>query len=416
MMTTTPYSVEIVGPSAPLVGRINPPGSKNACLPLLVAASLVGHPVTLRNVPALADVSVLLEILHHLGCEVQGTSGEVMIRGPASCGLSVPGTLSVRLRGALYSLALPACLMGRAYIGAIGGDVLSGRTLAPHVRAFAGFGMQMSVRGEGYEISGGPPRPGDFVLDDNGNTATGISVLLASRCEGRSVIRGASLEPENDDLLDFLRRFGVASERDGRTIIVEGALRAGPIYEVPFDRIYCGTMAMAALITGGEIEMPGALVAPLRGVLETLEACGAVIDVGTHLRVGGCVRRPLHVHTSMFPGFPTDLLPQLSAMLTRANGVSTLREGVYRARFDHVAALRELGAAITIDGDRAQITGPRHLAGARLRGGVGIRETAALVLAGLAAHGTTVIEDAAALRRGYENLPADLARLGALMR
>lgn len=219
-------SIIIHGPAPPLRGRLTVPGAKNAGLPILTVAALAGGSVTVTNVPALTDIAELLAIFRDLGCDVRRDGSSVRItRAHAVRTADIPPDRARRLRGSIYAIVLPLASIGSATTAVPGGDQIAGRTLAPHARAVAGFGMEMRIAQGRVSVTGGPPRPSELVLDDEGTTATGIAVMLAASCDGRSVIRNASMEPENDDILDAIAALGGEVARDGRTIIVRGPLR-----------------------------------------------------------------------------------------------------------------------------------------------------------------------------------------------
>jgi UDP-N-acetylglucosamine 1-carboxyvinyltransferase len=389
-------------------------------MPALVAAALARGEATVERLPDIEDLRSLRAILAALGIDSVG--------GPSSASFSsqsprhgiIPAELSRRFRGSVYALAVPAVHLGEARIGLIGGDVLAGRSLKPHARAFAGFGLSLRERGGGWEVSGGRPRPGEFRLQDRpaGISATCLALLLAAATEGRSVLREASTELEVLDVVQCVRAFGAAVELDGSTLLIEGPLsRERAIYRVPVDHLYCGTLAVAAGLTRGEVLLPAEALPRLPAVVSALAEAGLDLaaDAGSVRVRAASSLRPIRVETGTFPHFPTDLLPLMMALLTRADGASRLVERVYAHRFDQAPGLIRMGAAIRIDGNTATVTGPATLRGARVRGS-GIRETTALVLAGLAADGITVVERAESVFRGYEDLVSDLAGLGADVR
>lgn len=404
--------IVVSGPSPPLTGHLRPPGSKNAALPMLVAAALAGGEVSIERVPRILDVYWLCQILRSLGVGITVTCSGLRVRGGRPVGAHIPGDLSARFRGSVYALAIPAAHLGWASIGPVGGDPL-GRNLEGVARAFSGFGMRLNRDLQGFRIDGGPPQPGNFRLGHRGITSTGLAVLLAAATSGRSIIEQVSPEPEIDALLTCVRSLGVGAERDGATLLIEGPFSPQPAAcAVPPDRLYCGTLALAAVITGGSVHFP-CLVPDMAALLDNLAMAGVHCTSGpSGLTVAGRLVRGCRAESAWFPGFPTDLIPMLLAVLTQAPGMSVLTDRVYGGRFGNAAGLRQLGACVTINGPEAVVRGPNRLQGTRLAGG-GIRETAGLLLAALTARGTTVISDATALFRGYEDLPAELARIGA---
>lgn len=406
---------KVRGPSPPLAGRISLPGSKNSAMPILVGASLANSPVTVLGLPDIADLRRLEELLVSLGVSIRAAEAGVAVDGTRLKGDSIPGGQSSRFRGSIYGLIPPVVRFGRARIGPIGGDCIPGRTLEPHQRAYLGFGLRLEAVGENWLATGGPPRAAEFALNDNGISASATALLLAATCPGRSVISGVSAELEVLDVEAALRALACDVRRDGRTVIVQGPIRPPPTpLLVPPDVIAFGTFAAATVITEGATEIANvgdpARVAP---VVTALAALGIRLErQGDVLHIAGRLRRAGNIRTGMFPAFPADLQPIFTSLFCLAPGESTVDEGVYSARFDHVAPLIKLGARIRRTGRRLHIAGVPQLAGAQV-GAAGIRESASLLLAALAARGETDLCEVGDMHRGYENLPRDLVLLGA---
>lgn len=411
--------IEIAGPWPALAGSAVVAGAKNSAMPALVAAALAPGRVAVRDVPRITDLATLAELLCRLGVDLRIDASIVRVGPRAAVEETVPADLATRFRGAVYGLALPAVVFGRARCGPIGGDRLSGASLrrtalAPHVRAFAGLGMTLGRSGDGWVVDGGPPVAGEFTLDDDGVSASALAVLLAACADGRSVIHEASLEVEVDDTLDAVRTLGAGAQRIGRTLIVTGPMSDAPaILSIPPDRIHAGTIAIAAAVTGGAVTLPGQVASRMDATFAALSHFGVdiVAEPCGGVRVAGPATRAARVATAMYPGFPTDLLPPLTVLAAQAPGRSMLDERVYDSRSGHVESLRALGATIGLTGGRLVVDGPTRWRAAAVRGD-GIRETAAIVLAALVTPGWTRIEDAAALARGYDGLLDALATLG----
>jgi len=403
------------GPSPPLAGRITLPGAKNSAMPILVAASLAPSPVAVEGLPDIADLRRLKEILVSLGISIEATNSGVVVDGGRLQGDSIPDRQSRVFRGSIYGLIPLAVRFGHGRIGAVGGDRIAGRTLEPHQRAYRGFGLVLEAAGEGWVVTGGPPRPAEFELNENGITASSTALMLAAACAGRSVISGVSTEMEVLDLEAALRQLGCDVRRDGRTVAVEGPIRAPATpLKVPPDVIAFGTFAAATAITAGATDLLNVgdpqRLAP---VAAALEALGIRLKwQGDSIHVAGRARRCGNIRTGMFPDFPADLQPIFTSLFCLAPGDSVVTEGVYAARFDHVAPLKRLGARIRRTRRRLDIAGVPYLAGAQV-GVAGIRESASLLLAALAARGETRLREVGDMHRGYENLPRDLVSLGA---
>jgi UDP-N-acetylglucosamine 1-carboxyvinyltransferase len=381
-----------------------------------VAAALSTAQTTILNVPDIADIHGLLAILSTIGLDISLRKSALTVQPRQPTVSTIPGALSSKLRGSVYALAILARFFPQGTIGEIGGDLLISRTLEPHARALAGFGVEMRQLECGWRLLGGPGRPGEFSLRDRraGITATCLALLLGAALEGRSIIHEASDELEVQDMIDCVTSLGAFAFLDGTTLIVDGPMKnSGASWAIPGDQTCCGTMAIAVAITGGEATLPLGMANRMGSILDALEESGIQISREDKIiRIRGRAKKAVSITTAPFPGFPTDVGPQMAALLTQADGTSHFTETVNSQRFDHVYELRDLGAEIQLDGDRATIVGPRRLTAARIRGS-GLRETSALVLASLAAHGTTVIEGGQALFRGFEDFPRDLATMGA---
>ncbi|HYW16101.1 MAG TPA: hypothetical protein VE891_08105 [Allosphingosinicella sp.] len=403
------------GPSPPLAGSIVLPGAKNSAMPILVAACLAPSPVAVEGLPDIADLRRLKDLLASLGISIRAAQSSVVVDGRTLQGNSIPNSQSSAFRGSIYGLIPPAVRFGHGRIGAIGGDRIVGRTLEPHQRAYRGFGLSLEAVGESWVVTGGPPRPAQFELNENGMTASSTALMLAAACAGRSVISGVSTELEVLDVEEALRQLGCDVRRDGRTVVVQGPIRApGTPLKVPPDVITFGTFAAATAITGGATDLLNVgdprRLAP---VSTALEAIGIRLKKrGDSIHVAGRPRRCGNIRTGMFPDFPADLQPIFTCLFCLAPGDSIVTEGVYAARFDHVAPLNRLGARIRRRSRRLHIAGVPHLAGAQV-GAAGIRESASLLLAALAARGETRLREVGDMHRGYENLPRDLVSLGA---
>lgn len=406
--------ITVHGPCKPLRGYVGLSGCKNVAMPTLVAAALSTTPMTVINVPRIQDVYVLLKILEIIGLSVDQRESEVSLAVVRKVNeYLIPDALSSRLRGSVYTLAIPAVRSGRAVIGRIGGDVISGRSLAPHARALAGFGLQFTQINRGWALNGKRAKSGEFALKDKGISATCLAILIAAAIEGRSVIREASLEIECDDVLRAVRTLGAKAERDGRTLLVEGPMAPETdIVDVPFDQLAWGTLAIATAATGGSLDAPSILARRAEPIIQCLQEFGVTVTTGNTLHTEGSPSRGVDIATGMYPMFPSDLLPQAMVLGAIAPGKSIFKELHYNHRFGHVGGLQKMGARIEISGRTALVYGPCELRNQKVHGS-GIRETAALVLAGLAAKGPTVIERAEAIYRGYENLPGELTMLGA---
>ena len=401
---STCTTLYVKGSTPALQGNLHVPGSKNSAMPLLTLAALQAQPVTVKQVPGISDITHLLELLSFAGSSSVNQGNHVIFQGLhlKNEPYTFPQALSSRLRGAIYALALPASRGVRARLESIGGDYIGSRSFTPHLRALAGFGLQVSGQGSAVAITGGHPRPSEFSIDDKGITATSLAIIVAASLDGESIIKDASLETECDDVLAAARHFGAQAERDGRSLIIKGPFQStdAPI-RIPADHLVWGTFAIAAAMTGGSTSCAAALIDHR-----------FVSQDGPLLKTFGRPLRPVTLETGMYPKFPSDLLPQMMALAVSAPGTSVFKESHYGSRFDHLPGMEKMGARISmVEGD-VHIHGATPVSGAQLDG-AGIRETTALALLALTAQGPSVIRKAASVSRGYEDLAQTLCRMGA---
>jgi UDP-N-acetylglucosamine 1-carboxyvinyltransferase len=398
------------------IGRITMkvavPGAKNSAMPIVAAAAIAPGTVDVVEVPDITDLHNLTAILRTLGIPVEAAPGRLAIGLPDRNRLDrkIPAELSSRLRGSIYTLGVLAALTGEGTIGAIGGDSLSddGRRadLLPHGRMFAGFGLELTRCGSGWMLTGGPPRPGEFAIQDNGITASAMAAMIAASLPGRSVIREASPEIEVDDTLEMLSRLGAGADRDGSALVVTGPLTGceEPL-TIPQDRIYAGTLAIAAAATGGSAQLDRRLSDRMTAVLASLSSFGVRVtatDSGTLIE--GAPTRGARVGSGLYPAVSSDLLPLFAVLAAQAPGESMIEESVYHGRDGHVTGLTAMGADIErAGGNRLLVRGPTAWRSTEVDG-AGIRETCALYLAALLAPGVSAIRNASALGRGYAGL------------
>ncbi len=253
--------IEVDGPSIPLMGDVSLPGNKNSAMPIVTAAALAPGTTTVKHVPDLSDMRALGSVLQCLGARIEIRGGSWTIRGGYPAGHSIPAELSSHFRGSVYGLAIAGARGVGASMGSVGGDSLSGRTLEPHERAFAGFGLRLEVSDAGLLLHPGRPKAAEFRIDDHGVSATCIAMILAASLDGRSIIRNASLELETDDTLAAVVQLGASAFREGRDLVIRGPMTGSPKdLTIPDDQNVFGTLAVAAAITGGRISCPGSIV------------------------------------------------------------------------------------------------------------------------------------------------------------
>jgi UDP-N-acetylglucosamine 1-carboxyvinyltransferase len=412
----------------PLYGNIEISGAKNAALPLMIASLLTDQRLTLRNVPRLADVNLLLRILRNHGVDMSvdgkraGESrdlGEtVHLTAADIVDTTAPYELVSRMRASFWVLGPLLARAGKARVSLPGGCAIGTRPVDLHLSALSQLGAAIEIE-QGYVVATAPRglTGNRIVFPKVSVGATHNTLMAASLAKGETVIENAAREPEVGDVAECLVKMGARIEGIGTsTLRVEGvASLRGADHRVLADRIETGTYAMAAAMTGGEVTLKGAQPAHLDALVEALAQAGVKVRADKEtLEVARNGNRlyPVDIETQPYPGFPTDLQAQLMALMTIADGVSTIRETIFENRFMHVQELARLGAEISLSGDTAQIRGVGKLTGAQVMA-TDLRASVSLVIAALAAEGESVLHRVYHLDRGFETLETKLARCGA---
>lgn len=396
-----------------LSGALEVEGAKNAALPILCATLLTEAEVIVRNISPLQDVTTILELLKALGKRVeQPECGVYRITSTGELRAEVPAELVRRMRASFLVLGPLLARLGRARVSLPGGCVLGPRPVDLHLKGLAQMGAQISLS-QGDVEAEGRLHGAEIYLDYPSVGATEQLLLAAALIPDETIIHNPAVEPEVEDLTSFLQEMG-AEISWGRGLKIRGRRELrGADYRIIPDRINAGTYLIGVVLAGGEARI-GCRPGHLQALLAKLRECGAEIeerDESVLVRSAGRVK-PAKVETRPYPGFPTDLQPQMSAMLCLAEGESLVQETVFPNRFTHVAELMRMGAKIRLSNSAAIISGVDHLEGAVILA-PDIRAGAALVLAGLAAQGETRVRDEGHLARGYSDIARDLRQLGA---
>jgi UDP-N-acetylglucosamine 1-carboxyvinyltransferase len=407
----------------PLSGTVTISGAKNAALKLLAAATLTGERCRFTNVPEIEDVRVMADTLRDLGVVVDHPAANVyeVASGDVEW-LFVPLEAAAKMRASFILLGPLLARFGRVIISNPGGDRIGRRPVDLHVDAMRALGASIEYR-NGYYFATAPGRlrGGEVRFPFVSVMGTENAMLAATLAEGHTIIRPAAQEPEVDDLIDFLQAMGAAVERTSPTTIeVEGRKRLrGADHRVVPDRIETGTFMIAAAVTGGQITLNGAPCDHLGAFLETLARVGVGVACGKDtIEVDG---RALHetgfsacdIETAPYPGLATDLQPPTSVLLSQANGVSHVHEVIFEDRLEWLSEIRRMGGNVEVlDPHHATISGPSTLVGTDVEIG-DLRAGASLILAALAAQGTTTIRGAHHVHRGYENIERKFLDLGA---
>jgi len=402
----------------PLSGSIKISGSKNSALPILAATLLTREPCTIRRVPDLSDTNYMLQILKHLGAEVERASGTVNIAA-AKIDSIAPYDVVRRMRA---SVCVIGPLLGRckeATVSLPGGCVIGDRPIDLHLKGFEALGS--AVRVEAGNIKVFAPKLTGAVINLRGKfgpTVLGTDnvMMAAVLAEGTTVIEGAAQEPEVVDLANFLNKMGAKIEGAGtRRIIVEGVKELhGTEHDIIPDRIEAGTFLVAGAICGKGITIKRVEPEHVQAVTDALSKCGFKIEAsGNSITVSpNGVPTPVEIATEPYPGFPTDMQAQMCALLSTTDGISVITENIFPQRYMHVAELKRMGAHVDLEGSTAVIQGVDRLFGAPVMAS-DLRASAALVLAGLKADGITEVSRVYHIDRGYEHLDEKLSELGA---
>ena len=404
--------------SVPLHGEVAISGAKNAVLPIMAATLLTSEPCVIRRVPNLSDVKFMGQILSWLGAQVRFEGDTVRIQARKIKGAG-DYDLIRKMRG---SICVMGPLLGRLKKAAVslpGGCVIGARPINLHLKGFQALGAKVTIEA-GYVQATAKRLVGAalFLGGRAGPTVLGTAnvMMAATLAEGVTVIESAACEPEVVDLANFLTAMGAQIAGAGSPTITITGVKAlhGAEHEVIPDRIEAATYAIAAAATNGEVTLRGARADHLRAVLDKLEAAGVGVErngADITIRRNGRLK-PVDITTLPYSGFPTDVQAQMMALMTLTPGISIITERIFESRFMHVSELTRLGADIEIEGPSAIVKGGKPLSGAPVMAS-DLRASAALVIAGLAARGTTQVNRVYHIDRGYENIDGKLRQLGA---
>ena len=401
-----------------LTGEVRARGSKNCALPLMAAALLTKETCVLHNPPFIRDVAAMADLLTSLGARVELDEKQrtITITADKITSTRTPTAIAASFRASFLVTGPLLSRAGEASSVHPGGCKIGERPVNVDLLGFEAMGATVESQEQDYRLSAKRLNGARLYLDYPSHTGTENLMLAATLAQGTSVIRHASAEPEVVALADCLNEMGARVRGAGtNTIEIEGVESLhGAEWDVIPDRHEAGTFALAAAMTGGAVTIHNVIYDHLEPVLYKLAQCGVTIQ-GTCDPITVSSNDPLRaveVQAIHFPGFPTDLQPQICALLTQASGESVIHERVFEARFNYVEELRKMGADINVSGGKAYIHGPTVLRGATVQA-LDIRSGVALLLAALAAEDTTRVRDMHHVYRGYESLPEDLIALGA---
>ena len=410
----------IISGGNPLRGTVQIGGSKNAALPIIAATLLTREPCVIRGVPNLSDIQFMCDILRWLSVKVTHHKAEGVVEVRAEHPLGVaPYELVRKMRASVCLLGPLLARLHNCKVSLPGGCVIGDRPIDQHIKGLKRLGAEVLVE-NGYvharchELTGTDV----FMGGRFGSTVLGTAnvMMAAVLAKGTTWIEGAACEPEIEDLTEFLIKMGAKIKGGGSHIIeIEGVEQLhGAEHTVIPDRIEAGTFMTAAAITGGDIEIKGARAEHLHAVRDKLEEAGVSVQ-----RTNGTIRatstgdlKPVDVITMPYPGFPTDMQAQMSAVMAVTPGISVITEKVFPNRFMHISEMARLGADVSLEGNSAIVKGVKHLSGAPVMAS-DLRASAGLVLAGLAADGETEVNRIYHVDRGYERIDQKLRALGA---
>jgi UDP-N-acetylglucosamine 1-carboxyvinyltransferase len=410
----------IVG-GKPLDGDVRISGAKNAALPILAATLLAEGPVTLRNVPKLNDIATTLKLLKRMGVAAEhGDDGRVAVDAAGINDFIAPYELVKTMRASILVLGPLLSRFGHADVSLPGGCAIGARPVNLHVQGLRAMGASISID-NGYIRARAPKLKGARLVLDTVTVTGTENLLMAAACaSGETVIENAAREPEIGELAAFLTKMGAKIEGAGSdTIHIQGVANlSGTSHDVMPDRIESGTYLVAAAITGGRVRLTHTDPAHYDAVLQKLAEAGATISLGpdwVELDMRGRRPKAVDIKTAPYPAFPTDMQAQFCALNAVAEGTATITETIFENRFQHVLEMQRLGANLSIQGNTVIARGVERLTGAPVMA-TDLRASASLVLAGLQAEGTTLVDRIYHVDRGYERIEAKLGALGADIR
>ncbi|MFX3633150.1 MAG: UDP-N-acetylglucosamine 1-carboxyvinyltransferase [Candidatus Pristimantibacillus sp.] len=401
----------------PLSGSIVIQGAKNAALPILAASLLAEGTTTIEHVPKLLDIDVMLNILRELGCRAEHTGDTVVLDTVTAHTSHVPESLMGQMRSSIFLMGPLLAKFGETQVYQPGGCAIGERKIDLHLQGLQALGAEIEEIGNRIICRAEKLRGADIHLSFPSVGATENIMMAAVMAEGRTTISNAAREPEIQDLQRFLNAMGAKIIGAGTdTITIDGGQSLTPCrYKVIPDRIVTGTIMVAAAATRGQVTLLNTYPAHLSSLIHVLRRAGVQIVIDGDIIKVGSSTRPRAVErivTSPYPAFPTDLQSQLMVLLALADGVSILKETIFEGRLKHVDELTRMGADIRVDLNAAFIRGVPRLYGATVEA-TDLRAGAALVIAGLAAHGRTIVEQIHHIDRGYDQIETMLGRLGA---
>ena len=407
----------VIKGGSPLVGEVEIGGAKNAALAILTAAIMTDEPVTVENIPDVSDINVLLEAISVIGATTERIDRHtVRINGSTIGSISVDYEFIKKIRASYYLLGALLGKYKRAEVPLPGGCNIGSRPIDQHLKGFRALGATVEIR-HGVIVASAENLHGAHIFMDMVSVGATINIMMAAAlAQGNTIIENAAREPHVVDTANFLNSMGANIKGAGTDVIrirgVEKLHRSS--YAIVPDMIEAGTYMFAAAATKGDVLVKNVIPKHLEAMTAKLVEIGCdVEEFDDAVRITAKHRLGrTHVKTLPYPGFPTDMQPQISVVLGLAEGTSIVTESIFENRFKYVDELARMGASIKVEGNTAIIDGIATLTGARINA-PDLRAGAALVIAGLAAEGITVVEDIVYIERGYEDFDKKLRLLGA---
>ncbi len=401
----------------PLVGEVEIAGAKNAALAILAAAIMTDETILIENLPDVRDINVLLEAIQQIGAQVDRINrSTVKINGSTIGDVSVDYEYIKKIRASYYLLGALLGKYKKAEVPLPGGCNIGSRPIDQHLKGFRALGAKVDIM-NGAIVAKAEHLHGSHIFLDMVSVGATINIMMAaSMAQGRTIIENAAREPHVVDVANFLNSMGAIIKGAGTDVIrIKGVEKLHKTeYSIIPDQIEAGTFMFAAAATKGDITVKNVIPKHLEATTAKLEEIGCEVEeLDDAVRVVASKRlRRTHVKTLPYPGYPTDMQPQIAVTLTLAQGTSIVTESIFENRFKYADELTRMGANIKVEGNTAIIDGVQKLSGARVSA-PDLRAGAALVIAGLAADGITIVDDIVYIQRGYENFEGKLRSLGA---
>ena len=407
----------IIKGGTPLTGEVEISGAKNAALGILAAAIMTDETVTIDNLPDVKDINVLIDAIEGIGATVHRVNRHcVKINGSTIVSVHADNEYIKKIRASYYLLGALLGRFDKAEVTLPGGCNIGSRPIDQHIKGFSMLGADVKIE-YGMIIAEAERLTGAHIFFDVVTVGATINVMLAaSLAEGNTIIENAAKEPHIVDVANFLNAMGANIKGAGTDVIrIKGVSRLhGTTYSIIPDQIEAGTFMFAAAATGGDVTVKNVIPKHLEATTAKLEEIGCEVeefDDAVRVRAGKRLHRT-HVKTLPYPGYPTDMQPQIAVTLALAEGTSIVTESIFENRFKYADERSRMGACIKVEGNSAIIDGVKKLTGARVSA-PDLRAGAALVIAGLAADGITVVDDIVYIQRGYEDFEGKLKSLGA---